>query len=162
MNFTPTELASRLTSITFNEAIIIAVLGFFIVLLVLTVLAIFVKLLSFVVGSAVKGTKNDKTPAAEKKTATRKPVIQKSDTAGNVILDGVSEQDAAVIMAITSKNTNIPLERLIFKSIKRLEQDPELTGVSEQDAAVIMAITSNKTGIPLEKLDFKFIKLLEE
>ncbi len=81
---------------------------------------------------------------------------------GYVTLNGISEQDAAVIMAITSFRTGIDLERLAFRSIKRLNQDPVLENVSEQDAAVIMAITSNKTGIPLENLAFNSIKLVEE
>ena len=81
---------------------------------------------------------------------------------GYVVLDGVSEQDAAVVMAITSHKTGIPLERLAFKTITRLNQDPILENVSEQDAAAIMAITSDRTGIPLDRLAFNTIKLVEE
>lgn len=81
---------------------------------------------------------------------------------GFVVLDGVSEQDAAVLMAITAHKTGIDLERLDFKSIKRLNQDPVLENVEEQDAAVLMAIVSNKTGIPLENLIFNSIKLVED
>ena len=80
---------------------------------------------------------------------------------GYVVLDGVSEQDAAVLMAITSHRTGIDLSRLDFKSIKRLNQDPVLENVEEQDAAAIMAITSDRTGIPLENLIFNSIKLVE-
>ena len=80
---------------------------------------------------------------------------------GYVVLDGVAEQDAAVIMAITSHKTGIDLNRLAFNSIKRLNQDPVLENVEEQDAAAIMAITSDKTGIPLENLIFNSIKLVE-
>ena len=80
---------------------------------------------------------------------------------GYVVLDGVSEQNAAVLMAITSHRTGIDLSRLDFKSIKRLNQDPVLENVEEQDAAAIMAITSDKTGIPLENLIFNSIKLVE-
>ncbi len=79
---------------------------------------------------------------------------------GYVKLTNVSEQDAAVIMAITSKNTGIPLERLGFCSIKLKET--ELINIEEQDAAAVMAITANRTGIPLENLYFKSIKLLED
>ena len=80
---------------------------------------------------------------------------------GYVVLDGVSEQDAAVLMAITSHRTGIDLSCLDFKSIKRLNQDPVLENVEEQDAAAIMAITSDRTGIPLENLIFNSIKLVE-
>lgn len=83
-------------------------------------------------------------------------------TPGYVTLDGVKEQDAAVIMAITSKETGIPLERLCFKYIRRLNQEPELINIEEQDAAVIMALISHKTGTPLENLIFNSIKLVEE
>lgn len=82
-------------------------------------------------------------------------------TPGYVTLDGVSEQDAAVIMAITSENTGIPLERLCFKYIRRLNQDPVLENVEEQDAAVIMAIVANKLDKPIENLCFNSIKLVE-
>lgn len=81
---------------------------------------------------------------------------------GYVVLDGVSEQDAAVVMAITSHQTGIDLARLDFKRIKRLNQNPELINIEEQDAAVVMAITSDKTGIPLENLIFNSIKLVED
>lgn len=81
---------------------------------------------------------------------------------GYVVLDGVSEQDAAVVMAITAHQTGVDLSRLDFKSIKRLNQNPVLENIEEQDAAAIMAITSDKTGIPLENLIFNSIKLVED
>ena len=83
-------------------------------------------------------------------------------TPGYVTLDGVKEQDAAVIMAITSHESGIPLERLCFKSIRRLNQEPKLINIEEQDAAVVMAIISDKTGISLDNLIFNSIKLVEE
>ena len=79
---------------------------------------------------------------------------------GYVTLEGLSEQDAATIMAITSHKTGIPVERLGFCSIRL--KSPELINVTEQDAAAVMAITSHKTGIPLENLYFKSIKLMED
>ena len=79
---------------------------------------------------------------------------------GYVTLEGLNEQDAATIMAITSHKTGIPVERLGFCSIRL--KSPELINVTEQDAAAVMAITSHKTGIPLENLYFKSIKLLED
>ncbi len=90
------------------------------------------------------------------------PVDEIPHIPGFVVLDGVKEQDAAVIMAITADKTGIPLERLDFKSIKRLNQYPVLENIEEQDAAAIMAITSDKTGIPLENLIFNSIKLVED
>ena len=46
---------------------------------------------------------------------------QESVYTGYVTLEGLSEQDAAAVMAITSHKTGIPLENLYFKSIKLLE-----------------------------------------
>lgn len=153
-------------------------LGFLLVLAVLAFLAILVYAFSRI-ASKIKGKKENAEPVIEKSVpavtpeevkpaeATPEEVIAAEEPEvphipGYVILDGVSEQDAAVIMAITSHKTGIPLERLDFNTIKRLNQDPVLENVSEQDAAVIMAITSNKTGIPLERLDFNSIRLVEE
>ena len=104
-------------------------------------------------------TAQPETIVAEEPKKTEAPLPY---TPGYVTLDGVKDQDAAVIMAITSHETGIPLERLCFKYIKRLNQEPELINIEEQDAAVIMALVSHKTGISLDNLIFNSIKLVEE
>lgn len=140
--------------------------GFGIVLVVLAFLAIFVLVLS----SFFKKNKKEKYETPEKQETVAEviqetPVVtetkpQESVYTGYVTLEGLSEQDAAVVMAITSHKTGIPLEKLGFCSIKL--KSPELINITEQDAAAVMAITSHKTGIPLENLYFKSIKLLED
>lgn len=178
MNFLP---MLKVESLDFGGATGIALLGFVIVLTVLSVLALFVKALSAIIGGAskkkpaVKAEKNIKTtvitptniapsaPVEEAKAEeTAAATVDLPYTPGYVTLDGISEQDAAVIMAITSENTGIPLERLCFKSIRRLNQDPVLENIEEQDAAVIMAIVANKLNKPIENLCFSSIKLVEE
>lgn len=165
-------LTLAIEKLSFGESLGISVLGFVIVICVLAVLALFVKLLTSIVEGAAKavgkGKKTkDETEASHPVAEAPAQPVAETDlnglpyTPGYVTLDGVSEQDAAVIMAITSEKTGIPLERLCFKSIKRLNQNPQLVGISEQDAAVVMAITSDKTGIPLENLQFNSIKLTE-
>lgn len=159
-------------NITFAEALGISGLGFAIVLAVLAVLALFIILLSKIINIGNTGKKKESkaeisAPAAATETAApapsvAEPEVKDSHVPGYVILDGVSEQDAAVIMAITADKTGVDLNRLDFRSIKRLNQDPVLENVSEQDAAAIMAITSAKTGIPLEKLAFNSIKKVED
>ena len=161
---------------TFFDASGISGLGFLLVLCVLAFLAILVWVFSKFFS---KIHKKESKPAVENKATqpVTAPEVKAADavtetvtekepeipyTPGYVTLDGISEQDAAVVMAITSFRTGIELERLAFRSIKRLNQDPVLENVSEQDAAVIMAITSDKTGIPLENLAFNSIKLVEE
>ena len=172
MTFLPLE------SFNFSDALSTSGFGFVVVLAVLAVLMIFVKLLSKIFSGTTKSTK-EKSASTSETPVVSEPVtaeatqnvdeneVETSEPAtphipGYVILDGVAEQDAAVIMAITSFRTGIALERLSFNSIKRLNQDPVLENVSEQDAAVIMAITSDKTGIALENLSFNSIKLVEE
>ena len=78
---------------------------------------------------------------------------------GRVQLVDVDEPTAAVVMALVSNQTGIPLERLWFKSIKG---KTELVDVDERTAATIMAIVSNESGIPLDRLSFKSIKKVEE
>ena len=171
MTFLP--LANEI--LDFGGALGISGLGFGIVIVVLAVLAVFVMLLSKIINAGKKEKSKAPTEASAPATAPVAPAAPVSESTkvieeaapethhipGYVVLDGVSEQDAAVLMAITSHRTGIDLSRLDFKSIKRLNQDPVLENVEEQDAAAIMAITSDKTGIPLENLIFNSIKLVE-
>ena len=150
--------------------------GFILVLIVLAVIMLFVKLLSKVLGGKSKKENKEETvteaqsPAPVQSTQIGTVIAEEPAkaeatlpyTPGYVTLDGVKEQDAAVIMAITSHESGIPLERLCFKSIRRLNQEPELINIEEQDAAVVMAIISDKTGISLDNLIFNSIKLVEE
>lgn len=161
---------------SFPDALGTSGLGFLLVLAVLAVIMFFVKILS----KAINGTsKKGKTEEASVEVQSSAPVqVTQTETVvaeepekteaplpytpGYVTLDGVKEQDAAVIMAITSHESGIPLERLCFKYIKRLNQEPDLINIEEQDAAVVMAIISDKTGISLDNLIFNSIKLVEE
>ena len=178
MNFLP---MLKVDSLDFGGATGVAVFGFILVIIVLAVLALFVKALSGIIGGAskkkpeVKAEKSvettvipssnvapvaSTTPVEEAKTEqTAAATVELPYTPGYVTLDGISEQDAAVIMAITSENTGIPLERLCFKSIRRRNQDPVLENIEEQDAAVIMAIVANKLNKPIENLCFNSIRV---
>lgn len=161
---------------SFPDALGTSGLGFVLVLSVLAVIMLFVKLLSKILGGNSKKEKKaepitEAQPTAPVQVAQPEAIIAEEPvkaeaplpyTPGYVTLDGVKEQDAAVIMAITSKESGIPLERLSFKYIKRLNQEPELINIEEQDAAVVMAIISDKTGISLDNLIFNSIKLVEE
>ncbi len=172
MNFLP--LVNALSII---DAIKYSEFGFVLVLLVLAFLAIFVMVLTRAISGKKKDVKEefDATVSQPMQAAApavsdtpvevkQAPVVSDSvsdipHTAGYVVLDGISEQDAAVIMAITSEKTGIALDHLDFKSIRRITV---LENVAEQDAAAIMAITSKRTGIPLENLIFNSIKLVED
>jgi hypothetical protein len=135
----------------------------YIILAVLVIALVAWKLIS---GKKNKATEKQEAPAPvvnnqiEASEIAEEPANTEPVYTGYVTLEGLSEQDAATIMAITSHKTGIPVERLGFCSIRL--KSPELINVSEQDAATVMAITSHKTGIPLENLYFKSIKLLED
>ena len=155
-----------LSTMDIFDALKLSGFGFGIVLAVLAFLAIFVLILS---SFFRKKKANNVVPTVKEESITETksevPVVietksQESVYTGYVTLEGLSEQDAATIMAITSHKTGIPLERLGFCSIRL--KSPELINVTEQDAAAVMAITSHKTGIPLENLYFKSIKLMED
>lgn len=161
------------TTMDLREVLETSGLGFGLVLIVLAALAIFVLILSSFFRKGKKIT-NESTSAAVTDSAdnvlvstdtVNAPVVAETNNTepvytGYVTLEGLSEQDAATIMAITSHKTGIPVERLGFCSIRL--KSPELINVSEQDAAAVMAITSHKTGIPLENLYFKSIRLMED
>lgn len=113
--------------ITLGEAINISITGFVVVLLILALLSVLVLLLS-------KGIRLIESSANKKKIQTQQP--QKTDEAtpstasplpenvgaGNLVTYDVDEKTAAVIMAIVSRESGIPLNRLLFKSIKRIDK----------------------------------------
>jgi len=159
-----------------SDALSTSGFGFGLVLVVLAVIMFFVWILTKIFGGKSKKAIKEESvaeiqsPSPIQATQTETVVAKEPEkiekplpyTPGYITLDGVKEQDAAVIMAITSHETGIPLERLCFKYIKRLNQEPELINIGEQDAAVVMAIIADKTGISLDNLIFNSIKLVEE
>lgn len=142
--------------------------GFVIVLIVLAFIAVLILLISKVfnkiAGKGKSAEANDETAVSSAPVATA-PVTAAPVapvTSGYLRLEGVSEANAAVIMALVSHQTGIPLNRLAFRSIKCLQDSVELVDVDEPTAAVIMAIVSDASGIPLERLDFSSIRLIKE
>lgn len=116
---------------TMSRALIISVIGFLIVFIILGILAIFVKAMGagFDKAHAAKKAKLA-VPAADapafSNKATSAPAgfpLPENTSAGELKLVDVSEPDAAVIMALVSHNSGIPLNRLQFNSIKLMEDD---------------------------------------
>ena len=116
--------------ITIGEALNISITGIVVVMLVLALLAVLVLLLSkgirAVEGAAKKSGKKADSAASEAKAETpSKPIgtaLPESASAGDLDLYNVDEKTAAVIMAIVSNESGIPLNRLLFKSIKAIEK----------------------------------------
>lgn len=118
--------------ITIAEALNVSVTGFVVVLLILALLAILVLLLSKGVrafeSKAKKNTKaaskSEKAENAPTKVATAPTGTPLPETcsAGQLDLYDVDEKTAAVIMAIVSHESGIPLNRLQFKLIKAIKK----------------------------------------
>ncbi len=89
------------------DALMIAVSGFFIVFLMLAVLwGIIVIISRAVTALAGKEQQSAAAPAAP------------APAPAAVVLEGIDETQAACVMAIVSHETGIPLDELVFKSIK--------------------------------------------
>lgn len=104
------------------DALIISVVGLVIVLAELAIIAVLVMLVSKCIRAFEKlGKKNSAEPTA----APAAPVAQQplaNASAGTLSLVNVDEPTAAVIMAIVSHQSGIPLNKLDFKSIKLIEE----------------------------------------
>ncbi len=120
------------SDISIGEALNISLTGIVVVMLILALLAVLVLLLSKAI-RAVEGTAKKKLQqknAADKKqtTVVDKPAavsgtaLPESQSIGDLDLYDVDEKTAAVIMAIVSHESGIPLNRLQFKSIKAIEK----------------------------------------
>lgn len=103
-----------------GSMLIVALVGILIVLVELGILAVLIQGISKIV-RALEGavSKKSAVPAAAAPAPAAAPVAA-APSAG-VQLVGVDEPTAAVIMAIVSNESGIPLNRLSFKSIKITE-----------------------------------------
>lgn len=93
------------------DALMIALSGIVIVFLMLALLWGVIAVISRVMGVLEKHTAHPASVSAAAPAAALAPVPQ-------VKLEGVSEVEAACVMAIVSHETGIPLDQLVFKSIK--------------------------------------------
>lgn len=108
------------------DALLVSVAGFTIVLLELALLAVFVFLLSKTVRFFLQRAKNKKEAADSNKpsVASVPPLsaVISEKSHGQLELVETNEPTAAVIMAIISDKTKIPLNRLRFTRIRLLEE----------------------------------------
>ena len=95
------------------DALMIALSGIVIVFLMLALLWGVIAVISRVMGALEKHTAHSASVSAAAPAAAPAPA-----PAPQVKLEGVSEVEAACVMAIVSHETGIPLDQLVFKSIK--------------------------------------------
>lgn len=105
------------------DALMIALSGIVIVFLMLALLWGVIAVISRVMGALEKHTAHPASvsaaaPAAADPAAAAPAAAPAPAPAPQVKLEGVSEVEAACVMAIVSHETGIPLDQLVFKSIK--------------------------------------------
>ncbi len=110
-----------------SKALLVALVGFMTVLLVLAAIALFIKFIAFIF-SIVEKKKSSKpttivTPINDSPTPKKTAVtLPDNESQGELELVGVDEATAAILMALVSYKTEIPLNRLAFRSIKFVEE----------------------------------------
>ena len=100
------------------DALMIALSGIVIVFLMLALLWGVIAVISRVMGALEKHTAHPASVSAAAPAAAAPAVAPAPAPAPQVKLEGVSEVEAACVMAIVSHETGIPLDQLVFKSIK--------------------------------------------
>ena len=100
------------------DALMIALSGIVIVFLMLALLWGVIAVISRVMGALVKHTAHPASVSAAAPAAAAPAAAPAPAPAPQVKLEGVSEVEAACVMAIVSHETGIPLDQLVFKSIK--------------------------------------------
>ena len=109
------------------DALMVALSGFVIVFIMLAVLWGIIMLVSRAVTGVERSPAAAPAPAPQPTPApapipasapAAAPAVPAVQTPPQVALEGVSEPEAACVMAIVSHETGIPLDELVFKSIK--------------------------------------------
>ena len=113
---------------TAGRALLIAAVGFLIVFAVLGVIALFVKAMGKGFDSAAKKRKkaaveNASAAPAIAMAKNDAPALPANESAGKLVLENVTEEEAALIMAIVSHRSGIPLNHLQFNSIRLMEDE---------------------------------------
>ena len=110
-------------------ALLISLVGFFLVFIIMGFLALFVKVMGAVFDRASsKAESSAQSVPAAPPAFPDKPEgipLPENTSAGDLILENVSEEEAAVVMAVVSHRSGIPLNRLQFHSIRCLEEEEQ-------------------------------------
>ncbi|MCH5170096.1 MAG: OadG family protein [Oscillospiraceae bacterium] len=120
-------------SISMAEALSVSVTGIIVVMIILALLAVIVVLLSKTIrifeSKTKKKSKATQTESIPTPVKSEKPQainnghpLPETQSAGTLDLYKTDEKTAAIIMAIVSNESGIPLNRLEFKSIKLIEE----------------------------------------
>ena len=106
----------------FMNAGIVILVVFGVLFLMYILISISGKIIEAVTKSGKKEEPAKAAPAAAPAVAAAAPATGEEFSSGTLKLKGCDEKTAAMIMAIVSDNTGIPLSELVFKSIKLVEK----------------------------------------
>ncbi|MCX7711296.1 MAG: OadG family protein [Clostridia bacterium] len=103
------------------DSLLVSIYGMAVVFIVLIILSFLVKLQSMIFSSMA--SKQEKQEVAKDNKISSEPAAQTDAgwTSGELKLIGVDEKTAAMIMAIVSDESKIPLSELQFKTIKVID-----------------------------------------
>ena len=135
MNFTPqllgifTNIYGSYDAMDIPKALLVSLVGFLTVISILAVIALFIKLIALIFSLIEKKSATKVSPvitAVEHNSpapASTGTPLPETESQGELELIGVDEPTAAMLMALVSYKTEIPLNRLAFKSIKLVEDE---------------------------------------
>ncbi len=105
-----------MNTLNISQMLLISLIGFLLVLVVLAV----IELVVIGISKLIQAFQKEEAPVQKPLTSSQ-PVMDTGVSSGSLKLIDTDEKTAAIIMAIVSDQTGIPLSRLIFKSIKLIE-----------------------------------------
>ncbi len=107
--------------VSLTDALVLSLVGIVLIMIVLIVLMYVIKLMSKVL--VKNNDESQAEPVVEETNVAPQTLdsVTAKGTCGNVTLVNVNERDAAMIMAIVSDQTQIPLNELKFVSIKLVD-----------------------------------------
>ena len=124
-----TDIYGSYDAMNIPKALLVALVGFLTVLIVLAVIALFIKLIAFIFSLIEKKAEHKVetvVTSIDKKTDVQSAsgnALPDNESQGQLELIGVDEATAAMLMAMVSYKTEIPLNRLAFRSIKLVEEE---------------------------------------
>lgn len=107
-----------------GEALMVALSGFLVVFLMLIILWGIIVMINKVVTAIEKKAEDTAVPSFPEEPVRQEAPAAESTSqtyGGEIALYDVDEKTAATIMAIISHETKIPLNQLVFKSIRAVE-----------------------------------------
>ncbi len=108
------------SNVSIGQALLYSVIGLAVVFLMLAILMVIIRIMAAIMEKAIKKPQISESaePPAETPKAPPAP-----GSAGELKLVGVTEREAAMIMAIVADNMGKPINELRFKSIREVKED---------------------------------------